>query len=194
MHVDGRVRRCTCTPGSPHSLWAPLPPPACHYVQYEGQLAVVKRRKVLAVISLANSPALVPALAPLLPLAVHATAAAPATTPLLLRGRLLCGERDLVLARQQGTNLTGALRYRVRLSNSVATCIASSACSRAVLSARPLWMHALYATGFTPSCDTPMLQLSCWAAARSRAGSGCGRACWACCRAVPTWRCSTATS
>lgn len=70
---------------------------------------MVKRRKVLAVISLANSPALVPTLAPLLPLAVHATAAAPAATPLLLRGRLLCGEQDLVLARQQGANLAGAL-------------------------------------------------------------------------------------
>ena len=112
---------------------------------------MVKRRKVLAVISLANSPALVPALAPLLPLAVHATAAAPATSPLLLRGRLLCGEHDLVLARQQGTNLTGALRCPVRMIESVATCFASVTCSRGVLSAQPLWdMHALFTAGFTP--------------------------------------------
>jgi ribosomal protein L12E/L44/L45/RPP1/RPP2 len=47
----------------------------------------------------------VPTLAPLLPLAVHATAGAPAATPLLLRGRLLCGKHNLVLARQQGANL-----------------------------------------------------------------------------------------
>lgn len=95
-----------CQLGSKKSLH----PPA-NALQFEGELALVKRRKVLAVVSLASSPALVPALAPLLPLAVHATAAAPAATPLLLRGRLLCGDQDLVLARQQGANLTGAPRF-----------------------------------------------------------------------------------
>lgn len=75
-------------------------------VQFEGELAVVKRRKVVALITLKSSPALVPALAPLLPLAVHATAAAPASTPLLLRGRHMCADEDLILARQHGRNLT----------------------------------------------------------------------------------------
>ncbi|KAL4423948.1 hypothetical protein ABPG75_001249 [Micractinium tetrahymenae] len=75
-------------------------------VQFEDELAVVKRRKVAALIALQHSPALVPTLAPLLPLAVHATPAAPAAAPLLLRGRLLADDRDLILARQQGCNLT----------------------------------------------------------------------------------------
>lgn len=78
-------------------------------VQFEGELAVVKRRRVVAVVSVAHSPALAPALAPLLPLAVAAAGAGgkPVTAPLLLRGRHLCDDRDLLLARQQGANLTG---------------------------------------------------------------------------------------
>lgn len=107
-----RLPQCAFRPGAPDFTPTPglLPrPPHPTTLQFGEELAVVKRRKVLAVISLANSPALVPTLAPLLPLAVHATAAAPAATPLLLRGRLLCGEHDLVLARQQGANLAGAL-------------------------------------------------------------------------------------
>lgn len=75
-------------------------------VQFEGELAVVKRRRVVAHISLQQSSALVPAIEAPLPLAVHATPAAPAAAPLLLRGRLLADDGDLILARQQGCNLT----------------------------------------------------------------------------------------
>ena len=69
---------------------------------------MVKRRRVVAVLSTSNSPALVPALAPLLPLATAAAPCAPAACPLLLRGRHLAGDADLLLARQQGANLAGA--------------------------------------------------------------------------------------
>ena len=68
----------------------------------------MKRRRVVAHISLQQSSALVPAIEAPLPLAVHATPAAPAAAPLLLRGRLLADDGDLILARQQGCNLTGA--------------------------------------------------------------------------------------
>lgn len=68
---------------------------------------MVKRRRVVAHIALQHSPALVPALEAPLPLAVHATPAAPAAVPLLLRGRLFTDDHDLILARQQGRNLTG---------------------------------------------------------------------------------------
>lgn len=203
-----------CQLGSKKSLH----PPA-NALQFEGELALVKRRKVLAVVSLASSPALVPALAPLLPLAVHATAAAPAATPLLLRGRLLCGDQDLVLARQQGANLTGAPRFVLWLGwHCGAICRKAShtrpvfrirlppPCSWLRLQAQPSANAGLQKA--LPACPAglarcsvpltlpppPAPQLSCWAAARSRGGSGSRRACWACCPAVLTWRCSTATS
>lgn len=96
---------CTATGPAANKLHACLPPPAA--LQFEDELAVVKRRRVVAHIALSQSPALVPALEAPLPLAVHATAAAPAAAPLLLRGRLLTDESDLILARQQGCNLTG---------------------------------------------------------------------------------------
>eukprot|EP00887_Chlorella_sp_A99_P007360 scaffold2.g7360.t1 len=100
-------------------------------VQIQDEVAVVKQRRVVAVVSTTHSAALVPALEAAQPLCVEEGEA----LKLLLCGRNIAGPQDLLLARQHGQNLTveihragvvrstGAEWAQVRVLGAVAGCV-----------------------------------------------------------------------